>query len=797
MDAGKEKRAAFAALVIRGLAARGAAGGRAKGPGAIGAELPASSPPGLAPSAAGNEEPGKAEVRRSAPRPDGQALLAAARAWAGSEGMEIIPSCCFSCNTACELLVFRRKSDGRVMKIEGDPSSPVTKGVLCPKGLAAVDLLYNPERLKKPLRRIGPKDRNSMEPVQWEEVSWDDALDEVADKILGFREREGARSVAFLEGTRRGWSRVYSRLANAFGTPNHGAAGWAQCLWPRLVDCKVTFGAQYSEACDFPNTRCVLVWGSNPASTWPILGADIMDAVERGSKLIVVDPRLSETAAKADLWLRLRPGTDTDLALGMLNVILKGNLYDRDFVSNWTSGFDALAEDISWRSPEVTQRLTGVPAGLVLAAARLFASTSPACISRCVSVDQTADSIQICRALSILAAVTGNIDVPGGNVAVSLRGERSQNTHEFILADQIGPESLKDRAGYHTYPLLCGALSPVPSNHMPGFWEQVASGQPYRIKAALIFGSNAAVSYTNSRRVRDGIGQLEFLAVCDQFMTETARMADIVLPASSWLERDNVVSSFQTANEYTVFQQPCASIGESRSDVAIIGDLAERLGLGKLFWKNPRDLYDYLLSPTGLSFGQALEKRRLYAPLVFGTSRKTGFKTPSGKVELYSSLLEAEGVDPIPRGTAKEEAMGRASGDGEVARVVGGPSFEPYPFVFSTGARSIFFRHTENRRNPWLIAREPRPLVYINDETAAGLGISEGEPVEVFTFTGSALMYAKLEPEVAPDFVQAVPGWEGRGNINYALGWENFAEGIGTVPMRGLRCGIRKVSDGR
>jgi len=790
MDAGGQKRKAFAGIVVQGLAAQGA-GGQGRNP---------SAPPAL--SADGL---GKTRVRRSEARADGQALLSATQAWAQAEGLEIIPSCCFSCNTACELLVFRRKSDGRVVKIEGDPSSPITKGVLCPKGLAAADLLYNSERLKKPLRRVSPKDRLSAEPIQWEEISWEDALDEVANKILGYRERGGARSVAFLEGTRRGWSRVYSRLSNAFGTPNHGAAGWAQCLWPRLVDCKVSFGAQYSEACDFPNTDCILVWGSNPPATWPILGADIMDAMERGAKLIVVDPRLSETAAKADLWMRLKPGTDTDLALGMIQVIVLEELYDKAFVEDWTSGFEYLAQDLVWRTPKITEKLTGVPADMVVQAARLFALSAPACISRCVSVDQTADSIQTCRALSILSAITGNIDVPGGNVAVSLRGEKSQNTHEFILADRVPPESLKDRSGYEKYPLLCGPLSPVPSNHMPSFWEQVASGKPYQIKAALIFGSNAAVSYTNASRVKEGIGQLEFLAVCDQFMTETAKMADIVLPASSWLERENVISSFQTANEYTVFQRPCATVGEARSDVAILGDLAERLGLGELFWKNPQDLYDYLLRPTGLSFNQALEKRRLYAPLVFGASRKSGFKTPSGKVEVYSSLLKAQGVDPIPRGTLKEDALKKASGEGDAEGAGEGAdtsapekaSSKTYPFAFSTGARSIFFRHTENRRNPWLIAKDPRPLVYINTDTAAGLGIADGDLVEVFTPTGTARLYAKLEPEVAQDFIQAVPGWEGKGNINYALGWENFTQGIGTVPMRGLHCGVRKVSDER
>lgn len=757
MDSGQEKRSAFATSVIQGLA---------KNCGEAGPSL-----------AGGAQAPQK--------KPDGLALLAAVERWATAEGLEVVPTCCYSCNTACELLAFRRKSDGKIVKIEGDPSSPVTKGALCPKGLAAADLLYNPERLKKPLRRVGPRGGGSSAKAEWKEISWDEALDEVAEKILGYRKREGARSVAFLEGTRRGWSRVYSRLANAFGSPNHGAAGWAQCLWPRLVDCKVTFGAQYPEACDLPNTQCILIWGSNPPATWPILGADIMDAKERGAKLIVVDPRLSEAAAKADLWLRLKPGSDTDLALGIISVVIREKMCDFDFIRDWTIGFDALEKEVSWRKPELTQKLTGVPSSLVVDAARLFVGTHPACISRCVSVDQTADSIQTCRALSILSAITGNVDVPGGNVAVSARGERSQNTHDFILADRIPPESLADRSGYETYPLLCGPLSPVPSNHMPSFWEQTVTGKPYRIKATLIFGSNAAVSYTNSKKVAEGLKKFEFLVVCDQFMTETAKLADIVLPASSWLERDNVISSFQTSNEHTVLQRACASIGESRSDVAIISDLAGRLGLGDLFWKEPRDLYDYLLEPTGLSFAQALEKRRLSAPLVFGASRKSGFKTPSGKVELYSSILEANGVDPLPSGTPKEKAMA-----GDPLR---DPSADPYPFEFSTGARSIFFRHTENRRNPWLISREPKPLVYLNDRTAERLGVAEGEVVEVFTPTGSARLHARLDPSVDEDFVQAVPGWEGEGNINAALGWENCAQGIGTVPMRGLKCGIRKV----
>ena len=608
MDEAREKRKRFAARIAGELAAA-----RQPGAGQRPREVQAGAGAPTAHPASTQSSP--------------ELLFEATCRAAETAGLEIIPTCCFSCNTACEVLVFKDKTTGRVVKIEGDPSSPVTKGLACPKGLAAADLLYNPVRLKRPLKRAEPRrlERQSLEPrfadqsqqitsaqratqpephfdangipEGWKEISWDEALDEIASKLMAYRESDGAKSIAFLEGTRRGWSRVFSRLANAFGAPNHGAAGWAQCLWPRLVDCRVTFGAQYPESCDFEHTNCVIVWGSNPAATWPLQGAAIMDARERGARLIVIDPRLSETAAKADLWLRLKPGSDTDLALGFLQVIIEEGLYDRAFVESWTTGFSELGAHVIWRTPEVTEALTGVPASAIREAARTYATTKPACITRCVTVDQTIDSVQTCRALSILMAVTGNIDIAGGNVLVSSRGEISQNSHDFILAAKLPLEVQKERRGYDRFPLLCGELSSVPSSHMPTLWRTILSGEPYPVKAALIFGSNAAVSYTNSKLVNEAMEKLEFIAVCDIFMTPTAQKADIVLPASSWLERDNVISSFQTSLDHTVLQRKCASVGESRSDVDIICDLARRLRVGQHFWKNSEELYDYLLSP--------------------------------------------------------------------------------------------------------------------------------------------------------------------------------------------------------
>lgn len=691
-------------------------------------------------------------------------------------GVRIVKSACYSCNMCCEVLVFIDEATGRILKVEGDPESPISRGVLCAKGLAARDLVYNPGRLRHPLKRVGERGEG-----KWERISWEQALDSIAGKLLEYRRKFGPQGVAFLQGTIRGWSRVYSRLANAFGAVNHGAAGWAQCLWPRLVDNTVTFGATYTEVPDFENTRCVLVWGTNPASTWPYFASQIMDARQRGAGLIVVDPYLSETAAKADLWLQLRPGTDTALALALLHTIIREGLYDKAFTRDWTVGFDRLREHIAGNTPEWGEAITKVPAALIRKAARLYATTEPAAIYRCVALDTVHDSIQACRAVSILSAVTGNIGIPGGNVTVSQRGETSQNSHTFIGYDFLPADTIPLRRGFDEFPLLCDTLSPVPTAHMPTLWETVAEGSPYPVKAALIFGSNALISYSNTPRVEEAMRKLEFIAVCDLFMTPTAQMADIVLPASSWLERDNLISSFQVCPTYTIAQQKAVAFAEARSDVDIVCDLAGRLGLEKHFWNDAGELYDFLIKPTGLTFQEFKEKKRIFAPLVYRQFEKTGFNTPSGKVELYSSLLEKNRCAPLPAYTEPyaDPAATPDRADG-------------YPYILTTGWRLPVYRHTENRENPLLREVHPRPGVLIHPDTAARLDISEGDPVIIETATGSATLFAVLTLGIHPDVVQATPGWRGKANINRVTPWNRFAEGIGSVPMRGLLCRLKK-----
>ncbi len=694
-------------------------------------------------------------------------------------GVKVVRSACFSCNTTCEVLVYVDDASGKVLKVEGDPESPITRGVLCAKGLSAADLVDNPERLRTPLKRTGERGEG-----KWQPLSWDAALDLVANKLKAYKDSCGPQGVAFLEGTRRGWSRCFSRLANAFGAVNHGATGWAQCLWPRLVENAATFGAPYMEAADYENSSCILVWGVNPPATWPVKAAEIMDARERGAVLIVVDPHFSETAAKADLWLQLRPETDTALGLAMLHVIIKEGLYDADFVENWTIGFNRLKRHVENCTPAWGERITRVPRRQIAQAAELYARANPACISRCLAVDVEHDSLQACRVLSVLAAVTGNIDIPGGNILVSNRGEISPNTHSFIGTDYVPKESLPLRRGFDRYPFLCTDLSPVPSAHMPTLWDTIITEKPYPVKAALIFGANAAVSYTNSTRVMEALAKLEFLVVADLFLTPTAAMADVVLPASSWLERNNVISSFQSSYTHTIAQQKVTTLAKARSDVDIVIDLAHRLGLGDKFWKDETAMYDEQLAPAGLSLSEFNDRKRLYAPLEFERYKKNGFKTPSGKVEIYSSVFEKNGCAPLP---TYSEPFQSPLETPELA--------QKYPLIMTSGRRP-FFRHSENRQNPLLREQCPSSPVRIHPQTAKNLGIGDGDPVLIETPTGSARAVSELTEGLQPDVIQTMPGWWGEENINNIIPWNDFAPGIGTVSMHSIMCRLRKYDAG-
>jgi len=666
-----------------------------------------------------------------------------------------------------------------VKEITPDRSDPVSQGAVCPKGLASAQLLYHPDRLTVPLIREGPRGEG-----KWRESTWDEALDLVAEKLSSFARESGPESVVMARGTNRGsWIRVFNRFASSFGTPNWAESGGAQCYAPRSLAQTVTFGGRALEWPDLSNSECVLVWGTNPPATWPPKSRKLMAARKRGARLIVVDPVQSLIASKADAWLPVRPGSDVALALGFLNVIITERLYDEEYVRKYCIGFDKLAQKVLEFTPKKASEITWVNEKSIVEAARLFAKTKPSCIEVACTLDEVIDPIQLSRVVSILASVTGNVDVRGGNVFPGSAGQLPVDSRAFSLPDKIPAESKEKRLGAELYPLLSKNLKGnEPMAHWPSIIDSVLTGKPYPVRAMFIMGGNPMLSLANSGKVREALDKLEFLSVTDLFMSKTAEMADVVLPAASWLEQDGIVDSTQATFGTLRVRRKVATVGEALSDIEIMIRLARKLRLGN-FWDSESDYLNYILKPLNITF-EVLKSGNgiIEAPVVYGRRLEEGFRTPSGKIELYSSLLEEWGYDPLP---FYEEPHQSPYSTPELAR--------SYPFVMTTGRRVIEYFHTGLRNIPVLRDVAPVPLLDINRSTAESLGIDEGDRVIVETPYGSMTLTAKPTEGIHPKVVGVPHGWPDDANDNQLTDNTTCAVGIGTTPLRGMLCRVRRA----
>ncbi len=326
---------------------------------------------------------------------------------------KIIRTCCQGCQ--CECGVLAHIEDGRVVKLEGDPEHPMNRGFICIRGRAQHHFVYHPDRLKYPLRRSGERGGG-----KWERISWEDALNGIAEKLTEIREKYGSESIATCYGTGPRMSNFSARLlAPALGTPNAISTNCYICFAPSVVAsvCTVGHPILMEKGPDYLPTKCILICGANPLASHASKGKEIIEAKRKNkAKRIVIDPRRTPLAAQADLWLQIRPGTDLALALGMINTIINEELYDKEFVDKWCYGFDKLREHVKAYSLERVAKITWVPADKIKEAARIYATTKPAALHQRVAVEHNINSTQTVRALAMLVALTGNIDVKGGNL---------------------------------------------------------------------------------------------------------------------------------------------------------------------------------------------------------------------------------------------------------------------------------------------------------------------------------------------------------------------------------------------
>jgi anaerobic selenocysteine-containing dehydrogenase len=657
------------------------------------------------------------------------------------EEIKKIKTVCRSCHGGCGVIA--QIKNGKVIKIEGDPDSPISFGTLCSKGMAITQIAYHPDRILHPLKKTSRG---------WERVTWDEALDTISGQFNKVIREHGPESIFIGQGTGRDYESHFSRFGNLLGTPNVLTAGH-MCYLSRIGASLITCGR--FPVCDYEGEpKCIVLWAVNPLWTNPdeYKGASFWQAYKKGAELIVIDPRRNFYSRKADLWLQLRPGTDAALAMGFFQVIIEEELYDKPFVTEYLHGWDAFKERVKEYPLYKVEKITGVDEDLIRAAARRYATIKPAGIHWGVPTEQTINCTDFTRTAIGLMAATGNLDAPGGNVFHV--PPKVRKVSEFSRHDALTPGQREKRLGGDQYKLAARMALITPR----AAWDAILTGKPYPLKAGIFVGTNPVITEANAKDIYTALQKLEFLAVADFFLTPTAELAHIFLPAGTWLEQNHMAENWKF-HGYVLARQKVVEIGECWQDHKIFQELGKRMG--QEWWDTVEDALDYLLEPTGLTWEQFKEKGFLKGDMVYYKYRKGGFSTPTRKVELYSTILEEWGRDPLPKYTEIPESP------------VSRPDLaKEYPYILNAGLRTPTFFHSANRQVPWLREIRPDPIVEIHPETARKHGIKETDWVWIESPRGRVREKAKLNDGIDPGVVVAEHGWWFPEIKDFGHGWE-------------------------
>jgi anaerobic selenocysteine-containing dehydrogenase len=655
---------------------------------------------------------------------------------------EQIRTVCGFCHTKCGMIVEKR--NGIISKIKGDREHPASRGALCPKGLAAKELVYSPDRLQYPMKRT---------PGGFERISWDEALDTIASRLVTIKEKHGAQALVLCSGApvTEETAYAYIQLVAAYGSANFTGPAHL-CSLPRNLALQLVHGGRNQP--DYEHTALMVIWGANPtdsrqlAEYSPAYGRFdqvINRSKKRGAKLLVIDPRRTDIAARADEWIQINIGADMALGLAMLNVIINEALYDKEFVDNWTVGFKELSIHIQQFTPSWAEGITGVKAGKITQIARTYATTKPALILDGNGLDQHPTVVQTVRVLGILSAITGNIDIPGGDVFFP-----RVHLGRYLTAR---PET--QRLSADKYPLF----SSVP---FPMVIDALLSGEPYQPRAMIVHHANPLLINANEKRVRKALGKLDFLVVSDVFPTATAQLADIVLPDTSDFERFGYEGYSSPIGGFVALRHKIVEpIGESRPAFDVEYELATSMGLDKYYpWRTTEEWIDYRLKRLGITLEDLKQKTIIYItqPIEYRKYLKDGFNTPSNKVELYSQTLKDHGCDPLPVYRELSVSVHNKA-----------DSMEGYPLVGTTRRPGIYV-HTRYRNLTTLRRVQPGPLIWIHPDDAMARGISDGDKTIVWSPEGSIKVEARITTEiqvgvVVVDFGWGNP-WDGGTNVN-------------------------------
>lgn len=658
--------------------------------------------------------------------------------------------------------------DGKLVGVEGDEEHPITKGRLCVRCLSLPEYVNHPSRILYPMKRdYADRGKN-----KWTRISWDEALDIIEEKVKYFKEKYGPESIVVFGGTGRQATLYYPPLAYAaLQTPN-ACYPWSgfSCYGPRVTIANFILGAGYPEVdfagyypdrYDHPGYHIpeyLILWGKMPLFSNPdgFFGHAVIDMMKLGTRVISVDPRVNWLATRAAYHLQLRPGTDTALALGMLNVIINEELYDKEFVEKWCYGFDKLRERVQEYPLDKVSEITWVPAKKIAESARAFAKAEHASIQWGVAIDESPNGVQAGHAILALLAITGNLDNPGGvtlGPRSSLLGKWRYETNQ-----ELTPELWNKRLGYNKWPAYFASMSVC---HPDEALDTLETDVPYPLRMGWFNSSNfiAPTCSACPDRWFKALQKLEFCVGQDVFMNPTIMaFCELFLPLSTFAELDGIVQTHFGRNASTTGAiNKALSMGDTKSDLEVAMLVGKRLNPKAWPWETPEEFFDAQLKPHfGFDFNELREKGVHQGEFIYHKYEKgllredgePGFNTVTGLVELASTLFESWGEDPLPY--YEEPPFSPVSTP---------KLFEQYPLILTTGARKVTSFHAEHRQLESLREIDEYPEVEIHPDTAKKLGIAEGDWVVIENMFGSCKEVAHLTTTIDPRVVHATHGW--------------------------------------
>lgn len=675
------------------------------------------------------------------------------------------------CGTLCGIIA--HIEDNKVVDIEGDPNHICSKGRTCIKGSSAVTWLNRPDRLYKPLKRDGAGN--------FREIPLEQAMDEIAAKLVAIQKKYGPNAIGIWKGEGIDFAQqehLARRFAHAVGTPNYFSND-TQCYASRHIAFYLVYGCW--PLADYPNAGLIINWGTNA----PISHSHWMQAInegrERGAKLMVVDTRYTEIARQADIYVQIRPGTDGALAWGIIREMIRRDIVDHRFIDNFTVGYDKVAEYAQEFTPERVTEITGVTEETIMRIADEIAAARPRIASWAgCGLEHHVNGVNNIRTITMIDALAGATDRKGGMRIPMSFGLPELTLYKEKPLMELGP------IGAERFPVLYEMRQEC---HTGMLMDQIISGKPYPFKGLVMTAANPVLTNANSAKVRKALSSLELLAVKDLFITETAAMADYIIPAASYLEREEM---FFNGSLRAAFITGKYIDNGLQTEYEFMKGLAERMGAGEYFpWKDDHELNEWLLKPTGYTtadlhtapggfiFGEnPCEKHE--AKLAAGETRF--FDTPTGKVEFYSAHLEAKkipGIDGIPKYHAPHQL---ANPDPE------------YPILLSTGARKQKYFHGRYRNIPQLYKAEPHGRLEMHPDDAAALGVKDGDRVRVTSRIGSFETTAQVmhPKEIFKGSMQHTHGFADE-NVN-EITYDDVSDPISGFPvLKSIQVKVEKI----